>query len=291
MAFSFKVAMNSDAQAFVALTVLFNVAPSRSSTLQSLARCARTGHHVTCVVWDNSPGQVGSDERTWLRSNLPGSVYRHTPENVGLSRVYNTIIREYLQREAEPTFSALLITDQDSSFGPEFLDQAHAAMASNPDINLFLPHVRAKDEIISPANMYGCIGVRWRREQVGRIRSSFRTAINSGMIVRREYLASRFPGYDERLRFYGTDNDFCRKYSASERWIWVLDAVLEHSLAEDVSEAADVRLRRHRENVRALLVTNGNGWFTRLTSRLYCALYCSKKAIAERNVAFLRWGY
>jgi GT2 family glycosyltransferase len=126
---------------------------------------------------------------------------------------------------------------------------------------------------------------------VGRVSSRRTLAINSGMIIRRDYLARRFSGYDERLRFYGTDNDFCRKYSKDERWVYALNSVVTHSLARHVAETRDLRLWRHRENVQALLLTNSSDWFSRVTSKMYCAVYCSKTAIVERDFRFLSWGY
>jgi GT2 family glycosyltransferase len=271
------------------LTVLYKLTPSQSASLQSLAGCVRSGLDIRSVVWDNSPDRSDERDLAWLQQNLPGSVYRHTPENMALSRIYNSIIGEYLQQGETSPFAGLFILDQDSSFGPELLDEAADAMARHADVGLFLPHVVSNDAIVSPATVYGCIGLPWRTKHVGRVSSRRTLAINSGMIIRRDYLARRFSGYDERLRFYGTDNDFCRKYAATERWMYVLDSEVKHSLARDVDEPSDVRLWRHRENVRALLLTNSGDWFTRTTCRLYCVGYCSKTAILERDVRFLRW--
>jgi len=282
--------MSNDRGVFLALTVLYKLAPSQSPALQSLARCLQSGVDIRLVVWDNSPDRSSETDLAWLQQNLPGSVYRHTPENLALSRIYNTIIREYLQQGKTSPFAGLFILDQDSSFGPELLDEAAEAMAAQPDVSLFLPHVMAEDAIISPAHMWGCIGYRWHSKRVGLIGARFHTAINSGMIVRSEYLTRRFPAYDERLRFYGIDNDFCRKYAMSERWMYVLDSEVKHSLSRDVDEPREMKLWRHRENVRALLLTNGDDWFSRVTSRTYGAAYCIKMAVTERDIRFLRWG-
>jgi GT2 family glycosyltransferase len=274
---------------FLAVTVVYKSAPSQSASLRSLSRCLASGHLITCIVWDNSPHAADQAERAWLGDTLPDSIYRHTPENVPLSRIYNTIIGEFLRPVPGSTFDALLITDQDSLFDPVLLDEAGAAMSAHRDVALFLPHVIANDTIVSPATVYGCIGRPWRRKRVGKMNARSRTAINSGMIIRSDYLARRFPGYDERLRFYGTDNDFCRKYSRTEKWMYTLNSVVTHSLSRDVDEISDVRLSRHRENVRALLITNTTGWFTRGLVLCYCRLYCVKRAIIERDARFLRW--
>jgi len=274
---------------FLAVTVLFQNAPSQSTTLGSLARCIGAGCRVTCIVWDNSPHPATLPQRAWLHEKLPGSVYRHTPENVPLSRIYNTVIDQFLRPVSGSSFEALVITDQDSTFDPGLFSEAAAAMSAHRDVALFLPHVVANNTIVSPATVYGCIGRPWRRKRVGRTSARSRTAINSGMIIRTEYLTRRFAGYDERLRFYGTDNDFCRKYSKTETWLYALNSVVTHSLARDVDETIDARLRRHRENVRALLVTNETGWVARPLVQCYCRLYCLKRAILERDIRFLRW--
>jgi GT2 family glycosyltransferase len=279
-----------DAPGFLAVTVLFETAPSRSVSLQSMSRCVRSGHQVTCVVWDNSPQRAAPVELAWLREHLPESIYRHTPENVSLSRIYNTVIDEHLRSDNRAAFDAVLITDQDSVFDADLLDEASSAIAAHPDVSLFLPHVVSNDSIVSPATVYGCIGLPWRTKHVGRVSSRRTLAINSGMIIRSDYLARRFSGYDERLRFYGTDNDFCKKYSRDERWIYALNSVVTHSLARHTVETRDLRLWRHRENVQALLLTNSSDWFSRVTSKMYCAVYCSKTAILERDFRFLSWG-
>jgi hypothetical protein len=101
---------------------------------------------------------------------------------------------------------------------------------------------------------------------------------------RSEYLTQRFTGYDERQRPYGGNNDFCRKYAATERCIYALDSEVKHSLACDADEPREIRVWRHRENGRAVLVTHIGS----LGSAVLPA-DSDKTAILEGDLGFLSW--
>ena len=53
---------------------------------------------------------------------------------------------------------------------------------------------------------------RWKEKLTGVLKINNRFAINSGMVIDAHYLANTFKGYDERIKFYGTDDDFILKY-------------------------------------------------------------------------------
>lgn len=270
---------------FLALVVLYKVPISGSETMRSLANSA-ANHELRAVVWDNSPEQAAESEIQWLSRNLPRCEYRHVPSNAPLSCVYNSIIREFFQGQI-CDYDALVLLDQDSIFGREFLDEVASAAVERPDIDLFLPLVMANNQLVSPARLYWFKGAHWKGKRNGPVKPRFRTAINSGMVIRSRYLAEKFPGYDERLQFYGTDNYFLQKYAETEPWLYVLNVEIRHELARDHQEDVKVKLWRHRDNMRSLRILNQRGWFRRTVCWLYCLLFSAKVALLYRDRRFL----
>jgi GT2 family glycosyltransferase len=269
---------------FHILVVLYKRLPEDSESLQSLATCLRR-ESASFTVWDNSPDAAPDASLDWLSTRFVSVEYRHTPENVSLSKIYNQIIRQHvINSENRPEYLVLL--DQDTIVESDYLNSAFRAGAENPDINLLLPIVEGNGVIVSPANLYYGIGRRWIRVLTGRIRSHFRTAINSGMVIRASYLLKQFDGYDERLRFYGTDNDFMQKYAATNRELFVFDSRLRHDLASFSVEDVEAKLWRHRENVRALLLSNGRG-IGKALIHLYAFVYSARLAYRFRDRRFL----
>jgi hypothetical protein len=150
-----------------------------------------------------------------------------------------------------------------------------------------LPLVAAKGKIVSPSDLYACKGFLWKKNRSGIVLARHRTAINSGMAISAAYLRNQFPGYDERLRFYGTDNFFMREYGKSNRHFVVLECAIQHELSFFARETVEIKLWRHRESVAALCLLNeGRGIQTWLT-RAYCGVCHLRLAIKHRDLRFL----
>lgn len=273
---------------YLVLCVIYKTNPSNSITLFSLAECRCAKENIRVIVWDNSPLRAESVELEWLARNFSNVEYRHSPQNVPLSSAYNTAIREYFLGSISE-YDALVLLDQDSSFGPDLFSKATEAAEKYPDADLFLPFVKANGKIISPASLYWFKGVSWGHARSGLVHSRFRAAINSGMIIRSRYLVGQFPGYDERLRFYGTDNYFLQEYAKTQLWLCVLDVEIQHDLARNRDEGVETKLWRHLDNVRALYLLNEKGWVRRTCCQLYCLLYSAKIALQHRDRRFLKW--
>ena len=109
------------------------------------------------------------------------------------------------------------------------------------------------------------------------------------MIIRSQYLTDQFPGYDERFRFYGTDDYFLQEYAKTQPYICVLKAELIHDLARNSNEEIEVKLWRHVDNIRSLNLLNETGWVRRTCCRLYCLFYSARISIKYRDRRFLEW--
>ena len=207
----------------LALVVVYGTVPSQSAAITSLGRIAKSGIALRTLIWDNSPQQRHDSlpkgdwgETSWV----------HTPENLGLSAIYNEVIANRLKPGEH-----LLLLDQDTLLPDNFFGAAAEAIAANPSVNLFLPMVRAHERWVSP--LYAAVGWGryWKQPRIGIRPSRHLGAINSGMIISARYLKDRFAGYDRDLRFYGTDTFFMLEYRRQNQWAYVLDAVIHHDLS------------------------------------------------------------
>jgi GT2 family glycosyltransferase len=207
---------------FLAIIVVYGSQPTDTRSLRSLARGRTSRYGLRIVVWDNSPQPHDID---WTSVGQAGT-YVSTPQNLGLSTIYNRVITEHL-RPGEH----LLLLDQDTELPPDYLEKATLALEAHPEVDLFLPMVRASDRWASPVTYFCGWGRQWHSRTVGVIASKRVCAINSGMIISSAYLFGSFPGYDERLRFYGTDTQFMLDYMDRRSRLFVLDSVIAHDLS------------------------------------------------------------
>ena len=269
------------------LVVIYRHQCSASETLRSLAASRDALEGSLVVVWDTSPEPAVEEERQWLRRSLPRAAYFHDASNPGLASVYNRVIGRYLKTETPETFDYMVLFDDDSQVGRNYFAGLQRDSREHRGISLFLPLVTAHGRIVSPSDLYGFKGFLWKKNRSGLVRARHRTAINSGMAISVSYLREEFPGYDERLRSYGTDNFFMREYGMTNRQFVVLDCVIQHDLSFFARETVEIKLRRHRESVAALcLLQEGRGMQTWIT-RVYCGVCHLRQAIKYRDLRFL----
>lgn len=263
----------------LALIVVYGIAAERSPSLASLAASRRDRAALRVVVWDNSADPRGLDPRSF---ELPVE-YVSTPDNLGLSTIYNRVIRERLRPDEH-----LLLLDQDTQLPVDFLDVAATAIAAHPDIDLFLPWVRASGRWASPVSYL--LGWGWRRASraVGTIASRRLCAINSGMIASASYLQGDFPGYDERLRFYGTDTQFMLDYSDRRPTLCLLDAVIEHDLSFYSSTIAGRASKFVAMKSAYRFIYERRSHMQRFAVRLVMLVASIRYALAYRNAGFLK---
>jgi GT2 family glycosyltransferase len=272
----------------LALIVTYKIRLDCSDTLLTLAEQGyKGGLHV--FVWDNSPEEAGAKEKLWLSNQFKDVHYHHDGLNTSLSDLYNEIIAKRL-RCSPGEYEYLMLFDQDSLLEPGFLQKMSAAATRYSEVKLLLPIVRAgtNGQLVSPANLYYFKGSAWKRLRLGLIKSRFTTAINSGMMISVDYLVNEFIGYPAEIPFYGTDNWLCQAVAKSYRWFYVVDTTITHDLAQLGCESNDVKLWRHRQNIRAVRFLNREGFFRRNLCFLYTSTTCIRRAIRYRDWRFLQ---
>lgn len=208
---------------FLALIVVYGKDPVRTESLETLLANNFDRKRLRILIWDNSPHPKGDFEEF----QRAGVLYRSTPENLGLSNIYNRVIAEDLVAGEH-----LLLLDQDTVLPLDFLVTAETAIELYADIDLFLPMVQANGNWVSPLDYFLGWGRYWSAPLSGRIKSVRVCGINSGMVISARYLQSMVqPVYDERLRFYGTDTQFMLDYADRRAELVVLDVQLMHDLS------------------------------------------------------------
>ena len=228
------------------LIVLYKKKPENSETFKSLQNCKGIlRNNCVTYIWDNSPIPLSPKEQRTLANENPELSINYVTwnENVSLSRIYNQIIK-LCRRD-----SLLVILDHDTSFDEKYINEIRKETENpcNSNINLFLPLILSCNKIFSPSFEYLKLrSVLWEQPHVGRMPVKNMQAINSGMVIRTNYLKDFFPGYDEYLKFYVTDLDFMYKYRSQNKEVCVLNVSLNHVLnffeEDNVSKA-----RRYKE--------------------------------------------
>lgn len=271
---------------FTILVVLYKLRPKESKTLLSLAKCKEEMHDSYIILRDNSPVEYNKVERESLDDILTGLNYRYifNGKNESLSRIYNETISGLKSEQY------LVIFDHDSAFDAGFLKAARAAILEHPQYSLYLPLVYCEKKHVSPLHLHLFKGSFWSKERIGEIPSRHQSAINSGMVIAGHYLKGDFPGYDERFRFYGTDNDFMWQYESLRDSFYVFPYRMHHSLDfyAKGEESFESKARRFREIRKALLLgMRRKRWWAYILCYIYFDIYSIKFSLLHRDRRFM----
>ena len=264
----------------LALVVVYGTVPSQSPAITSLGAIEKRGVSLRTLVWDNSPNPLKCEltDGNWGKTS-----WVHTPENRGLSAIYNEVIARWLQPS-----EYLLLLDQDTLLPANFFESAVAAMTRNPTVELFLPMVRAHERWVSPLDAAVGWGRYWKTPRIGLLPSRHVGAINSGMIIAASYLQSTFVGYDRDLQFYGTDTFFMLEFRRQNRWVWILDAVIDHDLSF-FSTSTTEKVTKFRAMRRANMICyRRSAWPVRWTVRTVMTGVAFVYSLRYRDLGFLR---
>ena len=223
------------------LICLYNKNVNTSNTLQSLLKSDYVKENSTIFIWDNSIEPLEQESLNFLNNNFSKLIYKHTPENVVLSKIYNAVI------ESLDDNCYLMLCDDDSNIPVAFFDKLIEQIKINPNQDLFLPQIYSNSVLVSPAKDFLIKTSLIKKLTPGAIMSSYTTAINSGMVISSRFFKEEGFRYDERLRFYGTDNYFMNEYSKLRKDLIVLDIKFTHSLSFNDSNDVNNKLRIFKE--------------------------------------------
>lgn len=231
------------------------------------------------ILWDNSPETQSVDlDNLGFIKNIE---YIHTPENMSLSKIYNCVIQEHEQ------FDYMIILDQDSSFSSKYIVKLISAILKHPGVNLFLPIVKSEQTIVSPGDYKIFKGSYWEKEKYGVINAKNILAINSGMVINFNYLKNIYKGYDERLRFYGTDTSFMLKYPEDNNFLFVINYVFKHKSALlDRDENLNQQIIRLNDLFFSWRIIHEHKKFNLILINIYILIRIFKLVVKYKNVKY-----
>jgi hypothetical protein len=267
--------------------IVYNKKLNESSTISSLSKLnLDIKGHSRVIVWDNSQERIESNSKENLSLLLDGIDSKYlfnNGKNVPLSIIYNHSIKLL------NNYEYLVILDDDSEFNSEMFEKANQAITINPSIDLFLPIVMFNNTIVSPAYMWYFKGHFLKHVNNGIMKCKHITAINSGMIIKGDYLKNRFKGYDERITLYGTDNDFMSQYDDTHDHLYVIDYKMRHTLDfYSKEETFEKKSRRYINQRKALLIImRRKGLLIYLLTHIYYIAFSIKFAIIHKDIRYL----
>lgn len=271
---------------YLNLVVLYEENIFDSSTINSIIHAKDSLDGSKIVIWDNSLLKQSLSDVVELKSLLSNMTveYMHNGENLALSKVYNIFRTKY-----NSNYEFIILMDQDSEFDSR-LFITHQNIVKNDEINnLYLPVIKFKGNIVSPAHFYFFKGFQYKNNPIGKVDAKYKTAINSCMIINFNYFCNLFEGYDERLNFYGTDDDFMIKYQKLNKYFYVLDYELEHDLTFSFANDDTKKiLSRYKEANSALMINNEqNKFIPSLFLRVYLKVRSLYLTLRFRDIGFL----
>lgn len=272
---------------YLIIVVIYNKNPQEALSLLSLSKLNYDiKKDIRVLIWDNSPKSFNENELTVLSNIMDEISYSYIfnkGTNLPLSYIYNASIKKIIDDEY------MVIFDDDSIFDSDMFAKATEAIKRNPRIDLFLPIVMFNNTIISPAYMWYFKGHFLKKINSGIMKCKNITAINSGMIIKGEYLKERYAGYDERITFYGTDNDFMSQYDESHDKLYVIDFNMQHTLDfYSKEETFEKKSKRYINQRKALLIImRRKGLLIYFLTQLYLFVFSIKFAITHKDIRYL----
>jgi hypothetical protein len=263
--------------------VLYKEDISVSNTIGSLIliKDFLNSKNYKIVIWDNSPEKQNKAELDLLTA-FNCYEYVHTPKNLSLAKVYNTIY------QTNKEYNLLILFDQDSKVSKDYFVKLSIAEEENNSINLFLPIIKVDNLIYSPANRFLVTGRHWDKERYGAVECSKKLAITSGMAIRTNYLRMKSETFNEDLTIYGIDTDFMIQFEKNNLHFFVLDYSMIHQLSLFENESIEKKLFRFSNHKKSLIKIFRNESFLKFCLvKVLIAASCLKLSFKYKTIQFL----
>jgi hypothetical protein len=263
------------------LVCLYNKSISTSDTLKSLLKSVDQIKYQDVFIWDNSVYPLEENDIDLLKNNFKNFTYKHTPENVVLSKIYNEVIVKQKQVDGY-----LMLCDDDSEIPMSFFIKLEEQINEHSLTNLFLPQIYSNSVLVSPAKDYLIKTSLIKKLKSGILKSDNITAINSGMVISNRVFMDGFR-YDERLNFYGTDNYFMHEYAKKNDSLIVLDIKIHHDLSFNGKDNVSNKTRIFKEIKRANRIIYADNRFKKTLVVLNNTIVSVKLCLIFKTLAFL----
>lgn len=267
------------------LIVLYNKPLCTCETCSSILNWSKEARSSIneLYVWNNSPYFIPSDEKQDFLRYFPETKVSFYEDGINhpLSFVYNEIIKQTDEK------GILVLWDHDSNVPEKYVKELLLLVKTHEDINLFLPQILFNEHLVSPGRMFYFWGRTMSEISSGKQSAKNLTAINSGMAIRCNYIKNIFPGYNPKIRFYGTDNDFMYKYRTQNESLYVMSIQLKHELNSFSKTDLGDSILRYRDIKNGIIqLSKGFPFFIRLLSWFYIFIQSTKLNIKNKTTGF-----
>lgn len=262
----------------LAVVVLYNRRLSESESVASLARALKglvtPRCPVSVLIVDN--GGIYSVDEVRDTSIMNRWDYFRATTNMGVAGAYAIA----LERACEDNISHVLLLDQDTDFHVSFLDGACETISKKQGLvpDVILPLVASGSRVISP--LHGVVGSVVVAPGV--FRGPSIRAVNSGMVVRREFVEA-LGGFDVRFWLDGLDHWLMSQVRRRKACVEVIEFQLQHNLSVADGHAG-VSEDRYRNILRAERILFEEFWSA--TERVlypFRLLYRALKAVPSHR--------
>lgn len=262
---------------YLVLTVLYNLELSDSDFIKNIQGLRYS--NLKLLIWDNSP-EAKSDLSFCQGIDYE---YRHTPENLPLSVIYNRCIDEYSR-----DYDFFWIFDDDSVLTDNMIEKFNISIKMNPSVKLFLPKVTQNSQIVSPGKFRFFKGDYFQHDVLGVMKSQNIIAIMSGTCIKFSFFAQHKYRFDESLKLYGIDTKFYLDYASLESDLCVVDIYMEHNLSFYTEKDRNVILKKFLDHKNSLRKVIGSKSATQsLLLEAYLLYLSLKNVIKFRSFKFL----
>ena len=205
--------LSAFAQQILFVIVLYKRKPERSPAFNALLKLSG----VTIFVYDNSPASsLINDSRI---------IYRHAPENPGVSKAYNEGSRFALGSNKK----WMILFDQDTACDLKFIQKLQEATLRHAESPAFVPYLKDLKGIVSPFGWSMGKGTRINDTAEKLPLDKFRFA-NSGLLIRLDAFHAA-GGYDESIPLDFSDIAFGEKLRKITDHFIVVNTTLPHSFS------------------------------------------------------------
>lgn len=264
----------------VIVIVNYNKDIMKSKSIISLNEVAKKNlDSVKIFIWDNvkKKENLKKLEENFSFKNFE---YKGVEENYSLSEIYNYTFEKYKNK-----VDYFILFDNDSIIEDKYFIELENALKKNKNIDLYLPTVVVNKVIVSPARMLFFKGSYLKDIKVGEKKAKYTTAINSGMVISNNFIVKENYSYDVRLKFYGTDDYFMKKYREKREKIYVFNYKMSHELAiNNTEEDYEMKKWRFKDKVNGVRICHSDTICKMLIIELY--IFILKIKFWMRNKKF-----
>lgn len=222
--------MNNLESSLLIVIVIYNESIYNTKTYKSLIK----EKNINLFIYDNSPTPQH------IESEFPTTwIYISNPTNPGLSYAYNCAAK-YAK---EQKIKWILLTDQDTIFDSNILNEYEISISKYPNIKLFVPIISIGNKyFISPLKMKHHTTKYSKHVPYGINKLTKYSPINSGMMILVEaFLESG--GYNEKVRIDYSDYQFIEQFSKKHEYFFVLKSICYQGFSNIVHSPQQKLLR------------------------------------------------